>query len=92
MAELIEAYAGPQEPAMSNAELDADAIKDTPYQGALPAAEHSSGIRFSHENADAWKLLLTQMSSEEYEALRNAVIEKVGEFEEKTPQAGDSNE
>ena len=92
MANMIDAYAGPEEPKLTNAQIDADSIKDTPYQGALPAAEHSSGIRFSHENADAWKILSSEMSPEEYESLRSAVIDKVGKFEEKTPEAGDDNE
>lgn len=77
---------------MSRAELDASAIRDTPYQGALRAAEHSSGIRFSHENADAWNLLRAQMSPDEYEALRISVIRKVGQFEEKTPDPDDDDE
>jgi hypothetical protein len=88
MADMLDVYGGPPEPEMSCAELDADAIRDTPYQGALRAAEHTSGICFSHENADAWKLLRAQMSPEAYEALRNSVVERVGEFEEKTPEAG----
>ena len=92
MVDMIDVYGGPPEPGMSRAELDASAIRDTPYQGALRAAEHSSGIRFSHENADAWNLLRAQMSPEEYQALRISVIQKVGHFEEKTPEPDDDDE
>ena len=92
MADMLDVHGGPPEPEMSRAELDADAIRQIPYQGALWAAEHTSGIRFSHENADAWKLLRAQMSPEEYEALRISVIEKVGDFEEKTPEPADWDE
>ena len=92
MVDMIDVHGGPLEPGMSRAELDASAIRDTPYQGALRAAEHSSGIRFSHENADAWNLLRAQMSPDEYEALRISVIQKVGQFEEKTPEPDDDDE
>ena len=85
MTEMLDAYARPEEP-ISNAALDADGIKDTPYQGALPSAERTGGIRFFHENAAAWELLKSELSESEYDELFNAVVEKVGEFEQKTPE------
>jgi hypothetical protein len=92
MTESLNVYDGPEEPKMSTADLDADAIKDTPYQGALPSAERSSGINFSHQNAAAWKILSETLSEDEYDNLKNSVVERVGEFEEIMPEVVEDDE
>jgi|AntAceMinimDraft_5_1070358.scaffolds.fasta_scaffold01034_5 hypothetical protein len=92
MTKMIEVFAGPKEIEISNAQLDAEAIKDTPYQGALPSAERTSGIKFAHENSAAWALLSNSIAQEEYLALKNAVAERVGIFQEKTPELEENDE
>lgn len=85
MPDMLDVFGGRGEPELSIAHLDADAIRDTPYQGPLPTGEHSSGIRFCHENADAWAVLAEELPEDEYQALWDAVEQKVGPFEVKYP-------
>lgn len=89
MADFLEVYKKQEEAEVSEIENDAEAIKDTPYQGALPSGV--PGIDMSHENAAAWKLLEEELSSDEYEALRLAVTKKVGKFKEVEPEMDDES-
>lgn len=89
MADFLEVYKKQEAVEVSEIKNDAEAIKDTPYQGALPSGV--SGPDFSHENAAAWKLLKEELSEEDYKSLREAVVAKVGEFKEVEPEMDDES-
>lgn len=92
MAEFIDVYKKQDSAEVSETFIDAEAIKDTPVQGALPSGVAAPGLDFAHQNAEAWRLLSEELSEEDYESLRQAVIEKVGEFEEVEPELEEGDE
>lgn len=86
MSEFIDVYKKQPSAEVSEMEIDAEAIKDTPFQGALPSGVYGPGLKFAHQNAAAWRLLQEQMSEKEYAELRKAVSDKIGEFEKIEPE------
>lgn len=91
MSEFIDVYKKQPSAEVSEVEIDAEAIKDTPFQGALPSGVYGPGLKFAHQNAAAWRLLQEQMSEEEYAELRQSVSDIVGKFEEIEPEIEDES-
>lgn len=86
MTDFIDVYKKQPEAEIPELEIDAEAIKDTPFQGSLPSGLYAPDLEFAHQNAAAWRLLRGKMSEEEYSKLRDDVVDKVGEFVEVEPE------
>jgi len=86
MTDFIDVYKKQPGAEIPELEIDAEAIKDTPFQGPLPSGLYAPDLDFAHQNAAAWRLLKEQMSEEEYSQLRDDVVDKVGEFVEVEPE------